>query len=349
MLALIYNGCEIKKSHRHIMALIGYHASHEQFRPGELLSYASMAEQAGFMAINCSDHFHPWSERQGQSGFAFSWLGAALQSTSLPCGVVCSPGQRYHPAIVAQAVATLADMFPERFWIALGSGEAINERITGKRWPSKQERNARLLECADIIRRLLDGETVTHRGLVCVEEAKLYTRPKEKPLMIGAAVTTETAAWVGSWADGLITINKPIRELEETVRAFRGGEGKNKPMFLKVQLSYARTEEEALSGAYDQWRTNIFSGKVLGDLATVEQFDALGDLVQPSQMKDVVNISSNLRQHVQWIKQYIDRGFERIILHNVNRDQKTFIKAFGEEVLPELREASFSTVAPQSR
>src|SRR5687767_11742359 len=103
------------------MAIIGYHASHEQFRPSELLRWSMLAEQAGFKAISCSDHFHPWSKSQGQSGFSFSWLGAAMQATSLPFGVVCAPGQRYHPAIVAQAAATLSEMFPERFWISVGS------------------------------------------------------------------------------------------------------------------------------------------------------------------------------------------------------------------------------------
>src|SRR5438874_6590757 len=135
------------------MSVIGYQASHEQFKPSQLLEWAILAEKAGFKAINSSDHFHPWSERQGQSGYAFAWLGAAMQATSLPFGVVCSPGQRNHPAIVAQAAATLNEMFPGRFWVALGSGEAINERITGEKWPAKPERNARLLECAQIIRR----------------------------------------------------------------------------------------------------------------------------------------------------------------------------------------------------
>src|SRR5688500_5364077 len=110
------------------MALIGYHASHEQFKPSQLLKWVRLAETSGFDVINCSDHFHPWSKRQGQSGFSFAWLGAAMQTTTLPFGVVCAPGQRYHPAIIAQAIATLCEMFPERFWVSIGSGEALNER-----------------------------------------------------------------------------------------------------------------------------------------------------------------------------------------------------------------------------
>jgi probable non-F420 flavinoid oxidoreductase len=318
------------------MSVIGYQASHEQFKPSELVNLAVMAERAGFQAINSSDHFHPWSERQGQSGYSFAWLGAAMQATSLPFGVVCSPGQRNHPAIVAQAAATLCEMFPGRFDLSLGSGEALNERITGEIWPIKSERNARLFESAEMIRKLFTGQMVTHHGRVTVECARLYTLPKQLPLLYGAAVTTETAEWVGGWADGLTTIHKPLEELEETVKAFRRGGGDGKPMIIKVQLSYARNEEDAISGAYDQWRTNIFQGTVLGDLYKVEQFDALGEFVTIEKLKEMVNISSDPNIHIDLIKSYIDLGFNTVILHNVNRDQETFIADFGDKVLPRL-------------
>jgi coenzyme F420-dependent glucose-6-phosphate dehydrogenase len=318
------------------MALIGYHASHEQFRPSELLNWAKLAASCGFEAINCSDHFHPWSERQGQSGFSFAWLGAAMVTSTLPFGVVCAPGQRYNPAIVAQAIGTLAEMFPSRLWVALGSGEALNERITGERWPPKPERNERLRESYDVIKRLLEGDTVTHHGLVHVEEAKLYTRPQQQPLIVGAAVTVETARWMGSWAEGLITISGPLHEMQKVHDAFTAGGGNGKPMYLKVQLSYAETYEEALTGAFDQWRTNIFAGSVLSDLWKVEQFDALGDHVQPQELKDKIIISSDTDEYVDLLNKYIAMGFERIILHNVNRAQETFIRHFGEHVLPRL-------------
>ncbi len=152
------------------MTLIGYHASHEQYPPSELLAYVRAADAAGFQGVMCADHFHPWLEENGHSGFAWSWLGAALQATSFPFGVVNAPGDRYHPAIIAQAAATLAEMFPGRFWMAAGSGEALNEHITGNRWPPKPERNERLRECVDIMRALWRGETVTHYGRVTVEE-----------------------------------------------------------------------------------------------------------------------------------------------------------------------------------
>src|SRR6187200_266134 len=187
------------------MPAFGFHASHEQVHPSELLAAVQRAEEAGFDAAMSSDHFSPWSERQGQSAFAWSCLGAALQATSLPFGVVNAPGQRYHPAIVAQAIATLAAMFPGRFWAALGTGEASNEHVTGGGWPRKEVRNARLRECVDVIRALHRGEEVSHDGLVHVDRARIWTLPDEPPPLLAAAVSAETAAWAAGWADGIIT------------------------------------------------------------------------------------------------------------------------------------------------
>ncbi|MDI6725299.1 MAG: LLM class flavin-dependent oxidoreductase, partial [Methanobacterium sp.] len=163
----------------------------------------------------CSDHFHPWGKSQGESGFVWSWLGSALQATSLPFGVVKALGQRYHPAIIAQAAATLTEMYKNRFWIALGSGQLLSEGITGDKWLSKAERNQRLKQSAEIIRKLWKGLTVTFNGQVKIEEAKLYTLPQKPPLLICAAISAETAEWMRNWADGLITTSKPEKELKE--------------------------------------------------------------------------------------------------------------------------------------
>src|SRR5918993_4323891 len=137
------------------MPTIGFHASHEQIRPRELLTAVRNAERVGFQAAMCSDHLAPWSERQGESGHAWAWLGAAMQATSLPFGVVTAPGQRYHPAVTAQAIATLGDLFPGRFWAALGSGEAVNEHVTGDPWQTEAAKNPRPLECVEGIRAFL--------------------------------------------------------------------------------------------------------------------------------------------------------------------------------------------------
>ena len=316
--------------------MIGYQASHEQFTPSQLLQYAVLAQQAGFKAINSSDHILPWSKRQGQSGYSFAWLGAAMAQTSVPYGVVCAPGYRNHPAIVAQAAATLAQMFPERFWMALGSGEAMNEKITGERWPTKLLRNERLYECYHIIKKLFAGETVNHYGHVTVEDAKLYTLPDKLPLLIGAAVTKDTAEWMAPWVDGLITVHQEPKALKELVDVFRKNGGEGKPIYLKVQLSYAATDEAAKQGAFDQWRTNIFHSTVLGDMRTVEQFDAMGEMVTMDKVESMVRISSNIQQHIDWIKRDLDLGFEKIILHQVAREQELFLNDFGDKVLPKV-------------
>lgn len=319
------------------MAEIGYHASHEQFAPHELLRYVIAAEDAGFTAAMCSDHFHPWSERQGQSGFAFAWLGAALQATSLRFGSVCSPGQRYNPAIVAQAAATLATMFPGRYWIALGSGENLNEHITGDAWPLKQERNARLREAVDVIRALWAGDTVTHRGRFTVEDARLYTRPDTPPMIAGAAVSAETAAWVAEWADALITTARPHDELRVIVDAFRDRAGETRPMFLQVQLAFAPTDDEALRSAHEEWGPTILDSRLLTDLRTPADFEAAATFVRPDDVQGPVRVSSSTAQHADWIRADIELGFDHIMLHNVQRDQLRFIDVFGEKVLPGLR------------
>lgn len=319
------------------MAEIGYHASHEQHAPSALLRYVRAAEQAGFQAAMCSDHFHPWSDRQGESGFAFAWLGAALQATSLSFGSVCAPGQRYNPAIVAQASATLAEMYPGRVWLAVGSGQNLNEHITGDAWPIKAERNARLREAADVMRALWAGETVTHYGRFTVEQACLYTRPAEPPLLVGAAVTPGTARWLGGWADALITIAGPRDDMREVVAAFREGGGEGKPMYLQAQLSFAPSRDEALLAAQEEWGTNIFDSRLLTDLRMPADFEAAARYVRAEDATDAVRVSADPAEHAALIREDIEMGFEKIFLHNVHRDQQRFIDVFGEKVLPALR------------
>lgn len=180
------------------MVKLGYHISHEQFPPSKLLQLAKKAEESGFQFGLSSDHFSTWNTNQGHSGFAWSWLGAALCHTKMNFGVVNCPCFRYHPAVIAQAAATLDEMYPERFWLSVGSGQALNEAITGQHWPAKQKRNDMLKESVDIIRALWRGETVTNHGLIKVEEATLYTRPKSALPIVGAAITPDTAKWLAS-------------------------------------------------------------------------------------------------------------------------------------------------------
>lgn len=313
---------------------IAYQASHEQFSPSSLLKFVLLAEAAGFDAIHSSDHFHPWNVRQGQSGFSFSWIGAAMQAIRLPFAMICAPGQRYHPAIVAQAIATLAEMFPNRFHINLASGEAINESITGDRWLLKEERNQRLLECATVIRHLLAGQAVTHHGRVTVEHARLYTLPEVVPPLFGAALTKETAAWMGGWADGLITVYQSPTKLKDVVQAFRSGGGEGKPVHVKMDVSYAPDDKIALEGAYDQWRTNIFSSALMGEVARMEQFEELAKHVRPEDMQHYVLISSDPQRYIERIKEIAHLGAALVVMHNVNRDQECFIEMCGNAILP---------------
>lgn len=318
---------------------IGYHASHEQFTPSRLLKLVQQAEKAGFQTILSSDHFHPWSNQQGESGFAWSWLGAAMQATDLSFGVVNAPGQRYHPAIIAQAVATLDEMFPKRFWLCSGSGQALNENITGEKWPAKEVRNARLQESVEVMRDLWTKEGyITHKGFVNLENARLFTKPTHLPTVYGAALTPKTAEWLSVWADGMITISKPMEELEKMVTAFHQKEGKGKPMALKVQISYDASREKALDGAWVQWRNNIFPSKVTSEFNTPEQFDDIGEKVRKEDVEKHVIVSDEASVFIEKIKAFAQMGFEKIIIHNVNEQQEEFIEFFGNEVLPAFKD-----------
>lgn len=315
------------------MTLFGYHASHEQFAPSALRDLVILAEQAGFAAAKTSDHFHPWSEHQGQSGFAWSWLGAAMQATALPFGAISAPGYRYHPAVLAQAAATCAEMFPGRLWLALGSGEAINESITGGAWPEKAERNARLAECVTIFRALFAGETVTHRGRVTVVEARLYSRPTTPVPLLGAAVSPETAAFVGSWADGLLTTSGgDIEATRKVIAAFREAAGDGKPVYLQHALSWAETEDEAMAQALDQWGPVAAGGEINWDLRRPADFDRVGKLVKANDVAACVRISADMSRHLGWLGELADLGADHIYLHNVGRNQAAFIERFGPEI-----------------
>ncbi|MDA0634582.1 TIGR03885 family FMN-dependent LLM class oxidoreductase [Nonomuraea sp. MCN248] len=322
------------------MARFGFHASHEQLAPSALLEAVRQAEEAGFAAAMCSDHFAPWSNAQGHSGYAWSWLGAALARTGLPFGVVSAPGQRYHPAVAAQKAATLCEMFPGRFWMALGSGEALNEHITGDRWPPKEERNARLLECVEVMRALFAGECVTHDGLVTVDRARLYTLPESPPPLVGAAVSAETARWAGSWADGLITVNQDVPRLRRVIEAFREGGGEGKPIYLQVHLSWAEDDETALRIAHEQWRTGLFGGDVAWNLETPDAFEQAATSVRPEDVRKSVLVSADLERQAGWLAELAGLGFDALYLHHVGQEQRPFIDAFGEKVLPQLAEPS---------
>jgi probable non-F420 flavinoid oxidoreductase len=318
--------------------IVGFHASHEQVHPRVLRDDAVRAEEAGFDAVMCSDHLAPWTPEQGHSGFAWSWLGAALQATrQVPMGSFHAPGQRYHPVISAHAMATLAAMFPGRLpWVALGSGENLNEHVTGAGWPTKPVRMRRLVECVEVMRALWRGEEVTHDGLVTVHEARLYSLPEEPPALVAGAVSAETARWAAAWADGLITVNQPLEDLRAVVGAYRNAGGRG-ALRLQVHLSYAADVEEARRIAVEQWRGNCLPTELAWDLTQPEQFEAATRYVPPEEVARNVLVSADLSRHVEWLGEYAELGFDELYLHHVGPDNAEFINDFGTSVLPQLQ------------
>jgi len=319
------------------MPLYGFHASHEQIAPSRLLRDVQQAERAGFDVAMCSDHFAPWSVRQGHSGFAWSWLGAALATTNLRLGTVNAPGQRYHPAIIAQASATLAEMFPGRFWVALGTGQNMNEHITGDKWIGKDLRQERLEECVEVIRRLHAGEDLTFRGThVTAERARIYSLPQTPPKLIGPALSPATAARAATWADGLVTINSDVESVREIVAAYRdnGGTG---TLALQVHLSIAPTLAEARDIARDQWRNHPFPEPIGHDTATPEDFDTIGQFVPDEEIARSVVVTDSVAALVDQVREYEEIGFDEVYLHHVSQDQGPFLELAERELLPALR------------
>ncbi len=184
-------------------------------------------------------------------------------------------------------------MFPERLWLALGSGQRLNEDVTGLPWPEKAERTARLGECAAVIRALFEGETVTHRGRVTVVDAKLYSRPKKAPLLVAGAVTPDTARTVAGWADGLVTVGIEPGKLRAVVEAFREGGGAGKPVFLQTKVCWDTDTARALAEAHGQWAANMLEGDANWDLRTPEDFETASRFVRPEDVHSCVRVSSD--------------------------------------------------------
>lgn len=320
--------------------LLGYHCSHENVPPDALFAAVQAAERVGFDAAMCSDHLAPWGERQGESGFAWSWLGAALATTRFTLGVVNAPGQRYHPAIIAQAIATLGVMFPGRFWAALGSGEAMNEHVTGDPWPPKPVREDRLDETVEVIRDLLEGEEVTHDGLVRVHRARVWSLPEVPPRLVGAAVTAATAERVAAWADGLITVVGSPDDMRRVIGAYRdaGGQG---PCVVQAHLSWAPTDEEAIAIAMEQWRHGpAVAPPELWDIADPAEFDRRAAAVDEDDVRASVLVDHDPHRLAERLAGIVAVGFDGIYLHHVGRDQAPFLAMAGSDLLPALREAT---------
>ena len=327
------------------MAKIGYAAMLEQFHPTDLLDWCAQAEAAGFEAgFMVSEHFHPWTPQQGQSAFAWSFMGALGSRTSLPFGTaVTCPGFRYHPAVIAHAAATLGAMFPGRFYLGLGAGEALNEHVVGGVWPEIGIRSAMMFESIEIINKLFTGNVVKHKGeYFTLESAKLYTRP-EKPVPVYVATAGPiNAKKTGKFADGIITVGAADEKIGMLWAKFEEGArevGKDPsaaPKMLQIHVSWARTDQEAIDQAVLEW-PNGGMPFPKQDIKNPEDFAAMAKMVGPNDFKNRVLMTSDLGAHAAHIQHYLDMGFDEIHLHNVGRNQAEFIEVFGKEVLPQLK------------
>src|SRR5213595_937547 len=243
------------------MGIIGYAAMCEQFAPSDLIEYSKAAEDNGFTALMVSDHFHPWVPSQGQSAFAWALLGALGQATKLRFGTgVTPPGYRYHPAILAQAAATLEAMYPGRFYLGLGAGEALNEHITGQYWPEPVARLEILAEAIEVIRKLFSGKVVKHRGAnFTLESARLYTMPKEPPPIYVATSGPVNAERTGRSCDGLITVGASDDKIRLLLDRFEKGArdgGKDPsgmPRIIQLHAPWAASDDGAVTQAVKQW------------------------------------------------------------------------------------------------
>jgi coenzyme F420-dependent glucose-6-phosphate dehydrogenase len=323
---------------------MGYAAMFEQFTPSELLRYSQLAEGAGFTSVMASDHFHPWTPSQGQSGYVWSWLGALGATTNLRFGTgVTPPGPRYHPAIIAQAAATLEQMFPGRFWLGLGAGEALNEHITGEYWPEGPIRLEKLTEGIEIIQKLFSGKVSKYNGKhFRLESAKLYTRGENPPPIYVATAGPIQSERTGRTCDGIITVGAADEKIGMLMGRFEKGArdaGKDPsamPRLIQLHISWADTMEAATENAVKEW-PNGGMNFPKGDIRNPEDFEAMSKLVRPENYKNRVMISTDLDEHAAHIQRYVDLGFTEIYLHNVGRNQEAFIETFGAQVFPKVR------------
>lgn len=318
------------------MSRFGYKLMAEEHGPGALVANTVRAEQAGFDFAAISDHFFPWLDEEGHAPFAWSVLGAAALATrhiGLMTAVTC-PTMRYHPAIVAQAAATMALLSDNRFVLGLGSGERLNEHVIGEGWPGVRERQGRLSEALDIIHALLTGELAHYDGQYYrLDHAKLFDRPDRPPAVIVAAGGPEAAQLAGEQGDGLIT-TEPSREIGDAYAA-AGGSG---PRYAEVPLCYAASEETARQTVHRYHRWALTGGPVLPELPHTEAFAAASAHLTPEMMAQKVACGPDPERHVQAIRRYRDAGYDHLILMQVGPEQEAFCEFFERELAPRLRD-----------
>jgi coenzyme F420-dependent glucose-6-phosphate dehydrogenase len=313
---------------------IGYSLSSEEHSPLDLVRHATAAEEAGFEFALISDHFHPWIDRQGQSPFVWSVIGAIAVSTErmqLGTGVTC-PMIRNHPALVAQAAATAGALMPNRFFLGLGTGENLNEHILGDRWPSPDERQEMLAEAVEIIRGLWEGELFSYEGAYyTVDRARLYTLPDEPVPIVVAASGPEAARLAAEIGDGLVS-TAPEQEL---VDAFLDAGGRG-PRYGQLTVCWATSEADARRTALEWWPNAALKGPLSQELALPTYFEEAAATVTEDEIADVIPCGPDLDAHLERIESFAEAGFDHVYLHQVGPDQAGFLDAF-HDVLQEAR------------
>lgn len=317
------------------MPRLGYALSSEEHGPNDLVEYASRAEEVGFDFAMISDHFHPWIGKQGNSPFVWSTLGGIARETDtlqVGTGVTC-PTIRTHPAIIAHAAATTADMFDGRFELGVGTGENLNEHVHGDRWPEHDVRLEMLVEAVAVIRELWTGENVSHHGEhYTVENAKLYTLPEESPPINVAAGGPETAEVAGRIGDGLVA-TAPKSEIVDRFRS--AGEGGNGSTYGQLTICYAETEEEGKEIAHEWWPNTGLPGELGQELPTPTHFEQAVQTLDREEATEHVVCGSDPQAHVEGIEEFADAGYDHVYVHQVGPNQEEFFRFYEEEVIPQ--------------
>lgn len=317
------------------MTAIGYTLSSEELPPEELVRLARRAEEVGFEFAMISDHFHPWTSKQGQSPFVWSVLGAVARETErlrVGTAVTC-PIRRMHPALVAQAAATTARLFGDRFSLGLGSGENLNEHVVGGEWPEAATRIDMLGEAIAVIRALWEGGTVTHRGAhFTVDQARLFTLPDSPPPILVAASGPMSASLAARAGDGLVAVS-PDSQL---VEAFADAGGSELPRYGQLTCCYGPDEDEARRTALAAWPNSGLPGDLSWETKTVELFDAATERVRLEDIDSIV-CGPDPERFAEEIRKFERAGFDHVWLHQVGTEQDAFLDFCDAELLPKLR------------
>ncbi|HEX2698726.1 MAG TPA: TIGR03557 family F420-dependent LLM class oxidoreductase [Acidimicrobiales bacterium] len=316
---------------------LGLALSSEEHPPSALVRQAVRAEEAGFSFIGISDHFHPWVKAQGHSPFVWGVLGAIAQATErIPVGTgVTCPTVRLHPAIVAQAAATTACLMPGRFFLGVGSGEALNEHILGDRWPTAPERLEMLEEAVEVIRTLWQGGSQDHHGKhYTVENATIFDLPDTLPDIVVAGGGPKAASLAGRAGDGYWG-TVPDRE---ALDAFESDGGAGKPRYGQITVCWAEDEEQARKTAFQVWPNAAIKGQLSQDLPTPKHFEEAAGMVTEDDVAQTVVCGPDVSRHAAVVRKYADAGYTHLYVHQVGPDQDGFIRFWEQELRPALAE-----------